>query len=132
MSVEVEIDMSVTVSDDEKTLGVFLYTKDEGHRARLRAVLHREGGEYTTYPSGSFPAEATGSVILTNGSVAVFVGSVYTVGIMDLAAHNLSAIRRATVFLVDEPFDITDKGEKVFMAVTLPLEILEGDGHERA
>lgn len=123
----IEIDMSIALADDKETLGVFLHVDDTEQRIQLQSFLFHAGAQFVSYPVGNLPPQLDGQVTVADSDVSVTVGRLCIVGTLDLSAHGLAAAKRATLFVLDKPFDIKDKSEKTLIAATVLLEKLEKD-----
>lgn len=117
----VDVEMTIGVSQDPKTLGVFLYHPNPDGRVEAETHFFAQGGEYISYPDGITPRQIAGSVEIRGAALYVSVGPLYVISPMTMKTEELAGVDRAVVFLINEPFDPSDTTEKIWMAAHLPL-----------
>lgn len=118
-----EADIQVLVSDDEGTVGVFLYVEDENRRNDFRALLRSEGAGYAEYPRGDPPARIAGRVAVSVTSVTVLIGKAFVTCPMAVPPMALKA-SQAVLYFTEQPFDIGDMAEASLLAATLALDVM--------
>lgn len=120
-----ELDLHTRLSDCGNELGIFLYSGNPNCRSNLKHCLFDVGGAFVDYPESARPDPAQGQVVVAETTVSVFMGPLHIIGALEVPSAALEAVKQTTVFVLDEPFDQYDNTEKVLMAATVPLDILE-------
>lgn len=119
------LDLHTRLSDCGNELGIFLYSGNPKSRSNLKRCLFDIGGAFVDYPESARPDPAQGQVVIEETVINVFMGPLHIVGALEVPSAALEAVKQATVFILDDPFDLHDHTEKVLMAATVPLDILE-------
>jgi hypothetical protein len=117
----VDIEVVIGLPSARDALGIFLYHPDPDGHAEAQAILHANGGNFTTYPLGSIPDRTDGHVSVSGTNLYLTLGPMYVIAPMVVKSEETVGINRAVVYLTDVPFNAADQTEKTWLAVHLPL-----------